>query len=104
MPRNSVGLAFAYFQHWLRKEDLYSQQSPFIFSRYQDLITYLKNVNKDKGFPKAYQKAMYKEQFLLAINPKLLIDGHLFVEFEKEKEADVVMKEIKSVQSEFGVT
>lgn len=31
MPRNSVGLAFAYFQHWLRKEDLYSQQSPFIF-------------------------------------------------------------------------
>lgn len=43
MPRNSVGLALAYFQHWLRKEDLYSQQSPFIFSRYQDLITYLKN-------------------------------------------------------------
>lgn len=43
MPRNSVGLAFAYFQHWLRKEDLYSQQSPYIFSRYQDLITYLKN-------------------------------------------------------------
>ena len=43
MPRNSVGLAFAYFQHWLRKEDLYSQQSPFIFSRYQDLIAYLKN-------------------------------------------------------------
>ena len=43
MPRNSVGLAFAYFQHWLRKEDLYSQQSPFIFSRYQDLIAYLKS-------------------------------------------------------------
>ena len=43
MPRNSVGLAFAYFQHWLRKEDLYSQQSPFVFSRYQDLIAYLKN-------------------------------------------------------------
>ena len=43
MPRNSVGLAFAYFQHWLRKEDLYSQQSPFIFSLYQDLITYLKS-------------------------------------------------------------
>lgn len=43
MPRNSVGLAFAFFQHWLRKEDLYSQQSPFIFSRYQDLIAYLKS-------------------------------------------------------------
>jgi hypothetical protein len=43
MLRNSVGLAFAYFRHWLRKEDLYSQQSPFIFSRYQDLIHYLKS-------------------------------------------------------------
>jgi len=43
MPRNSVAIAFAFFQHWLRKEDLYSQQSPFIFSRYQDLITYLKS-------------------------------------------------------------
>jgi len=43
MLRNSVGLAFAYFRHWLQKEDLYSQQSPFIFSRYQDLIHYLKS-------------------------------------------------------------
>lgn len=43
MPRNSVGLAFAYFHHWLRKEDLYSQQSPFIFSRYQDLFSYIKS-------------------------------------------------------------
>lgn len=75
---------------------------PFIFI--SNLINYLKNVNKDKGFPKAYQKAMYKEQFLLAINPKLMVDSHLFVEFEKEKEADEVLKGIKSVQSEFGVT
>jgi hypothetical protein len=43
MPRNSFAIAFAFFMHWLRKEDLYSQQSPFIFSHYQDLITYLKS-------------------------------------------------------------
>ena len=43
MPRNSFAIALAFFQHWLQKEDLYSQQSPFIFSRYQDLITYLKS-------------------------------------------------------------
>ena len=43
MPRNSFAIAFAFFQHWLRKEDLYSQQSPYIFSRHQDLIAYLKN-------------------------------------------------------------
>jgi SAM-dependent methyltransferase len=75
---------------------------PFILI--SNLINYYKNVNKDKGFPKAYQKAMYKEQFLLAINPKLMVDSHLFVEFEKEKEADEVLKGIKSVQSEFGIT
>jgi predicted O-methyltransferase YrrM len=43
MPRNSFAIAIAFFQHWLRKEDLYSQQSPYIFSRYQDLIAYLKS-------------------------------------------------------------
>lgn len=43
MPRNSFAIAFAFFKHLLRKEDLYSQQSPFIFSHYQDLITYLKS-------------------------------------------------------------
>lgn len=75
---------------------------PFIFL--SNLINYLKNVNKDKGFPKAYQKAIYKEQFLLAINPKIMVDSHLFIEFEKEKEANVVLKEIKSVQNQFGIT
>jgi predicted O-methyltransferase YrrM len=43
MPRNSFAIAIAFFQHWLRKEDLYSQQSPYIFSRYQHLIAYLKS-------------------------------------------------------------
>jgi hypothetical protein len=43
MPRNSFAIAIAFFQHWLRKEDLYSQQSPYIFSRHQDLIAYLKS-------------------------------------------------------------
>jgi hypothetical protein len=42
MRRNSFAIAFAYFEHWLRKEDLYSQQSPFIFSLLQGALTYLK--------------------------------------------------------------
>jgi hypothetical protein len=42
MPRNSLAIAYAYFQHWLRREDLYSQQSPFIFSLYQGLLAYQK--------------------------------------------------------------
>jgi hypothetical protein len=42
MRRNSFAIAFAFFEHWLRKEDLYSQQSPFIFSLLQGVVTYLK--------------------------------------------------------------
>jgi hypothetical protein len=44
MRRNSFAIAFAYFEHWLRKEDLYSQQSPFIFSLFQGALTYLKSI------------------------------------------------------------
>ena len=43
MHRNSFAIASAYFEHWLRKEDLYSQQSPFIFSLFQGALTYLKS-------------------------------------------------------------
>jgi predicted O-methyltransferase YrrM len=42
MLQNSLAIALAYFQHWLKKEDLYSQQSPFIFSLYQGLLAYQK--------------------------------------------------------------
>jgi hypothetical protein len=43
MERSSLAIAYSYFKHWLRKEDLYSQQSPFIFAQYQGLLTHLKN-------------------------------------------------------------
>jgi hypothetical protein len=36
------------------------------------------------------QKKVYDEIFLLSINPKILIDGHLFVEFEKEVHYDSI--------------
>ena len=68
------------------------------------LITYLKNLNKEKGYDKAYQKSIYKEIFLLNISPKILLDGHLFVEFEKVTDYQKVMSEIKSVHKEFGTT
>ena len=67
-------------------------------------ITYLKNINKNKGYDKEYQKKIYKEIFSLNINPKILIDGHLFVEFEKVMDSESVMKQMQSVQKNFGVT
>ncbi|MBA3705845.1 MAG: methyltransferase domain-containing protein [Bacteroidetes bacterium] len=75
---------------------------PFIFI--SNYITYFKNVNKNKGYDKAFQKDIYKEILKLSINPKILVDGHLFIEFEKEKNNDEVLDGLKSVHKEFGTT
>ena len=50
MARGTAALAYSYFLYWLKKEDLYSQQSPFIFSLYQGLVEHLalkRNLNED---------------------------------------------------------
>lgn len=75
---------------------------PFIVL--SNLIAYIKNINRNKGYEKSYQKNIYKEIFLLNINPKILLDRHLFVEFEKVTDYDKVMSEIKSVHKDFGTT
>ena len=67
-------------------------------------IAYLKNVNKNKGYDAAFQKEIYKEIFKLNTNPTILLDGHLFVVFEKEKEFDSVFSDLKSVHKDFGTT
>ena len=41
MVRGTAAIAYSYFLHWLQKEDLYSQQSPFVFALYQGLIKQL---------------------------------------------------------------
>jgi SAM-dependent methyltransferase len=75
---------------------------PFILL--SNLYTYARNVRKDKGYDRAFQRAVYKEVLRLAIDPVLLVDGHLFVEFEKVKDADAVMSGMKSVHRSFGTT
>lgn len=75
---------------------------PFIvLSNY---ITYRKHLNKDKGYDLEFQREIYREIYKLSINPKILLDGHLFVEFEKIAECDEVMGGLKSVHGEFGTT
>lgn len=64
-------------------------------------ITYRKNLKKDKGYDKTYQAEVYKEIFKLSVNRKILIDGHLFVEFEKVEHADKVMSGLQSVHKDF---
>ena len=41
MLRGTAALAYSYFLYWLKKEDLYSQQSPFVFTLYQGLVQQL---------------------------------------------------------------
>jgi len=67
-------------------------------------MAYRKNIRKHKGVDPAFQKSVYREIYKLNINFRILVDSHLFVVFEKEKECDEVLKSLKSVYKEFGLT
>jgi len=66
---------------------------PFILV--SNWITYWKNLRKNNDYDLETKKATYKEILKLSINPKILVDGHLFVEFEKEIDADKVGETLK---------
>jgi hypothetical protein len=73
---------------------------PFIYL--SNYITYRQNLKKDKGYDKAYQAEVYKELYQLSVNWRILVDGHLFVEFEKVEHANTVMSGLQSVHKDFG--
>jgi predicted O-methyltransferase YrrM len=53
--------AWAYFNYWLKKEDRYSQQSPYIFDRYNALIHFLEE-NEEGDFQiEQFRKALLKD-------------------------------------------
>ncbi len=57
---------------------------PFILLR--SLRTYYRSINKDNGLLKEKKVAVYQEQLLININPKHLINKHIFIIFEKEND------------------
>ena len=61
-------------------------------------------ISKNKDFDDHTKREVYNEIFKLAINPKILVDGHIFVEFKKEKELSEIGKDLKSYHKKFGVT
>lgn len=75
---------------------------PFIYI--SNLLNMRRNLRKNRNYDKAMKENVYKEQFRLNTNPKILVDGHLFVIFEKEKETHEVANTLKSKHKEFGVT
>lgn len=75
---------------------------PFVFI--SSCINYLRNLRKSKDFDMATKKEIYGEIFRLAINPKILVDGHLMVEFEKVQKAADVAQGLRSMHKGFGTT
>lgn len=75
---------------------------PFILC--SNWLAYKKNMRRNKHYADEVKKEIYSEIFRISINPKILISGHLMVEFEKEKEANKVSKFLKSQHQEFGIT
>ena len=67
-------------------------------------ITFKIRLLKNKDFDDVTKREVYSEIFKLSINLRILIDGHIFVEFEKEKELREIKKDLKSVHKKFGVT
>ncbi len=67
-------------------------------------ITYRKNLRRNKEFDPATVERTYREIFRLAVDPKILLDGHLMVEFEKEAELQDVARGLKSQHKGFGTT
>ncbi|GMQ29407.1 class I SAM-dependent methyltransferase [Algoriphagus confluentis] len=59
----------AYLRYWLRKEDQYSQQSPFLFKIYQGLVDYLSK--NPLGTPSIEQ---LRSTFLTNSNPIQVLD------------------------------
>jgi ubiquinone/menaquinone biosynthesis C-methylase UbiE len=58
---------------------------PLIFI--SSYLRYFKNLKKHKELTTAYKVEVYKEQLKININPKNLLNHHIFMVFEKDKEA-----------------
>ncbi len=75
---------------------------PFIVI--SNAITYQKNIRKGNGSDGLLRKKTYREIFRLSVNPRILVDSHLMVEFEKEIEFSDVAGSLRSQFRYFGTT
>lgn len=75
---------------------------PFILL--SNYVNYWRNMKRNKDYDRDRKKKIYGEVFKYACSPKILVDGHLMVEFEKEMHYSEVAKDLKSRHKEFGRT
>lgn len=69
---------------------------PFIFL--SSYYTYFKALRKNKSIDYEAKKKVYEEQLKINISPKVLLDRHTFVVFEKEFEVEYVYDHLLSIQ------
>ena len=75
---------------------------PFIIL--SNCFSYFRNIRKNNNADESSKKKVYGEIFRLNINPKILIDGHLLIEFTKDKYIKEAINDLESVHKHFGVT
>jgi ubiquinone/menaquinone biosynthesis C-methylase UbiE len=75
---------------------LFPFQYPLIFL--SSWYTYIKALRKNKSVDQEAAKKVYKEQLKINLSPKVLLDRHSFVVFEKEFEYTNVYDHLLSIQ------
>ncbi len=75
---------------------------PFIYL--SNLISYKRNLRKNKDYDLATKKEIYGEIFRFGTNPKILYGANLMVEFEKEQDFTDVAQGLRSRHKGFGRT
>ncbi len=74
---------------------------PLIF--FVNLFAYVRAVVSKKGTDRKEKTGVYGEILKLGIDPRILVDGHLFVEFEKEFELDKVQSVLSGKYKDFDI-
>jgi SAM-dependent methyltransferase len=69
-----------------------------------NVLSYWRNVRRHSGAQRHEAQKAYKQILRLAINPKILVDGHLMIEFSKELDHADVGKSLVGIHKEFGLT
>ena len=72
---------------------------PFIFI--SSYLRYFRNIKKHKEIPTSFKIEVYQEQLKININPKNLLNKHIFIVFEKEKASEEVDFRIESICKPF---
>ncbi len=65
--------------------------------------TYRNNVRRDHQIPGSHFETLYRELMQLNANVRLLIDKHLFVEFEREADLETVRANLRGRHTTFDV-